>query len=74
MPYLNGFVVNLNTDWHYNETKLRDLLTPIFGSRQIKVTQIFSLLLEEREELIIQRGASSLPVGPLDPDVSILIL
>ena len=65
----NFLTQNKSRDQHINYLH-------IYGNpeQQIKVTQIFSLLLEERKELIIQRGASSLPVGPQDPDVSILIL
>ena len=40
--------------------------------QQLIITREFSLLLEEREGLLQERGASSLPVGPLDPDITVL--
>ena len=43
------------------------------GQQKI-VTQVFSLLLEEREALIARKRSSNLPVGPLDPDVTVYIL
>ena len=46
----------------------------IFGTleEQLIITKEFSLLLEEREGLLQEKGASSLPMGPLDPDITVL--
>ena len=46
----------------------------IYGKtdQQATVTREFCLLLEEREGLLQEKGASSLPVGSLDPDVTVL--
>ena len=43
------------------------------GQQQI-VTKVFILLLEERGALFARKGSSNLPVGPLDPDVTVHIL
>ena len=44
----------------------------IFGDpeQQVVITREFNLLLEEREALLQQPAAESLPVGSLDPDVA----
>ena len=42
--------------------------------QQLNITKVFSLLLEEREDMIMKRGATSLPVGSLHPDRTVLIL
>ena len=55
----NFLTQNKSRDQHINYLHIYG-----YPEQQIKVTQVFSLLLEEREELIIKRGASSLPVGP----------
>ena len=46
----------------------------IFGNpdQQVTVTREFRHLLEEREALLQQRETLSLPVGPLDPDITVL--
>ena len=43
------------------------------GQQQI-VTKVFSLLLEEREAIFARKGSSNLPVGPLDPYVTVHLL
>ena len=62
-----------------SQTKSRDKnieYAHIYGNveQQFKAIQVFGLLLEEREELITKNGASNLPMGLLDPDVTIQIL
>ena len=52
------------------------LYAHIFGTlqQQLNITKVLSLLLEEREDLIRKRGATSLPVGSLYPDSTVHIL
>ena len=60
-----------------NKTRDQNVLyVHIFGSleQHLNVTKVFSLLLEEREDLIKMRESTSLPVGSLDPDSTVDIL